>query len=354
MLQNSLFIKDTNQGEIIMPKEIFDWYSENSSDQAVVIWDRDGSIVYVSQRFKTYTKVCEEIRLDDSFSLLFEQSVITKIKDYFTAQQDELTILNQTIRNSHELFNLHISQLLIRDEIYYICQLKNNTYIHQLKNTIVEKEKSILAAQLAAGLVHDIRNPLTSLRGFLQLVQAGVEQKEEFYRVMIGEIDKLEKITNELLQVSKPFSEEMKEENICNLIEDVGFVMEFQSDFSHINLQMFCEGKLICICNATQVKQILINLILNAMESMDEKGMVTLRAYQSNDFIIIDIVDEGIGVEEGILKELNQPFFTTKETGTGLGLVITQHLLELHQAKLSVSNNKEQGSTFSISLPVTQ
>src|SRR5699024_11956114 len=118
----------------------------------------------------------------ESLSLLFYQSIITKTKDHFTTQQDKLKILNQTIRNSDDLFNLHISQLSIQDETYFICQLKNKTHIHQLENTIIEREKSILAAQLAAGLVHDIRNPLTSLRGFLQLVLAGVQQKEEFNR----------------------------------------------------------------------------------------------------------------------------------------------------------------------------
>lgn len=352
MLQDSVFINATKTGEIILPKELFEWYGENSNEQAVVIWNKEGDIVYLSPGFNTYTKIREEIFLGESLSLLFYQSIITKTKDHFTTQQDKLKILNQTIRNSDDLFNLHISQLSIQDETYFICQLKNKTHIHQLENTIIEREKSILAAQLAAGLVHDIRNPLTSLRGFLQLVQAGVQQKEEFYRVMIGEIDKLEKITDELLQVSKPFSDERKMENICTLIEDVAFVMEYQSKFSHINLQISCEGDLICDCNATQVKQILINLVLNAMESMDEKGTVTLRAYQSNDFINIDIIDEGTGVEEGILKELNEPFFTTKETGTGLGLAITQHLLELHQAQLYVRNNNERGSTFTVSLPI--
>lgn len=352
MLQNSLFISDTKKGEVIVPKELFEWYCENSNDQGVVIWNKGGDIVCLSTNFNIYTKVREEILLGESLSQVFHQSIITKITEYFMNQEDQLEILNQTIQNSDDLFNLHISQLSIQQETYFICQLKNKTHIHQLENTIVDREKSILAAQLAAGLVHDIRNPLTSLRGFLQLVQAGVKQKEEFYRVMIGEIDKLEKITDELLQVSKPFSDEKKKENLCTLIEDVAFVMEYQSKFSHINLQIACEGDLICFCNATQIKQILINLVLNAMESMEQKGTVILRAYQSNDSIKIDIIDEGTGVEEGILKELNEPFFTTKKTGTGLGLAITQHLLELHRAQLYVRNNKGRGSTFTIELPI--
>src|SRR5699024_7027662 len=114
MLQNSLFIRDSNKGEVIVPKELFEWYCENSNDQGVVIWNKERDIVCLSTNFNTYTKVREEILLGESLSQVFHQSIITKITEYFMNQEDKLEILNQTIQNSDDLFNLHISQLSIQ------------------------------------------------------------------------------------------------------------------------------------------------------------------------------------------------------------------------------------------------
>lgn len=351
MFDNSLFINSTNEKEVSVPRQLFDWYSENNNDEALVIWDKRGRIIYLSNFFNDYTSLYKKVSLEDHWSSLFPETTATKIRNHFKTKHVKLTLLNQSIKESDELFNLSIDCLLFSENPIFLCLLKNKTYIHHLEKKLIEKEKSSLAAQLSAGLVHDIRNPLTSLRGFLQLVQAGVKQKEEFYQVMIEEVDKLEKITNELLQAAKPFSNDMKKENINNLLKDVVLVMNVQSNFRHIDIQINSGEYLFSMCNATQIKQILINLILNAMESMEEKGIVWLYAHKSNDFIQIDIVDEGIGVEDDILKEMQEPFFTTKETGTGLGLAITKHLLDLHQAKLEVKRNHTKGSTFTIFLP---
>src|SRR5690625_2468842 len=235
----------------------------------------------------------------------------------------------------------------------YICQFKNESYIKKLEKMVVESEKLILAAQLSAGLVHEIRNPLTSLKGFLQLIQSGVQQKEEYYRVMIGEIDKLEKITTELLQMAKPLKKQMKMEYVKELIEDVAFMLDTQSSFKDVNLEIKCDPTIQIVCNASQIKQVLINLILNAAEAMTNKGTIYLHTYIKNQFVIMDIIDEGEGITPEVINELYEPFFTTKEQGTGLGLIITQHLLDLHQAKLEVRPNKQKGSTFTILLPLS-
>lgn len=350
MYKNSLFIQNENETKVTVPKQLFDWYTTHNSDEALVIWNDRGYIVYTSDYFKDYTNLHINISQETHWSTLFQKSTTRKIQEHFNMNDTKLTLLNQMMNDSEDIFNLTIDYLILNEEAFFICLFKNKTYTHHLERELIEKEKSVLAAQLSAGLVHDIRNPLTSLRGFLQLVQAGVKQKEEFYQVMIEEIDKLEKITNELLQVAKPFSNEMKKENISGILKDVVFVMNVQSNFRHIDIQINSEDNLFSVCNATQIKQILINLILNAMESMEEKGTVYLYARKLDDFIQIDVIDEGIGVEDDILKEMQQPFFTTKESGTGLGLAMTKHLLELHQAKLEVKRNQGKGSTFTIFL----
>src|SRR5699024_8880922 len=212
-------------------------------------------------------------------------------------------------------------------------------------------EKLIRAGQLSAGLVHEIRNPLTSLKGFLQLVQAGVEQKEEYYKVMIGEIDKLEKITSELLQMAKPFKGKKKTEHVSKMIDDVLFIMSTQSAMKNIHFTIDLDDNLTTNCNAAQIKQVLINIIKNGAEAMHNEGNINIQTRLQNDYIAISITDEGEGMPDEFVEQLNNPFFTTKQGGTGLGLVITQHILEIHHGELKVETEENKGTTFTILLP---
>ena len=356
MCRNSIFVENKDKKEITIPVDLLNWYYETNKDLATIMWNDDDRIFYVSPYFQEYISHTKTELCGNHWSILFNEEEQNKIKNHFSKYSDQLLLPDVRLKNENSIeieFDICISRLFIKDMFVYICQFKNESYIKKLEKMVVESEKLILAAQLSAGLVHEIRNPLTSLKGFLQLVQSGVQQKEEYYRVMIGEIDKLEKITTELLQMAKPLKKQMKMEYVKELIEDVAFMLDTQSSFKDVNLEIKCDPTIQIVCNASQIKQVLINLILNAAEAMTNRGTIYLHTYIKNQFVIMDIIDEGEGITPEVINELYEPFFTTKEQGTGLGLIITQHLLDLHQAKLEVRPNKQKGSTFTILLPLS-
>src|SRR5690625_413126 len=355
MIRNSIIVEMKESNQVIFSKDFLHWYNENNKDKVILIWSDHGDIIYLSKQIQDYTGCKVEELIGTKWTSLFQDKDTKHIKNHFSMSTDKYLLSNIVLvdRDQKETpFDLSIDRLLFHGEVAYVCQLKNRTYINELEKMVIDSEKLVLAAQLSAGLVHEIRNPLTSLKGFLQLVQSGVQQKEEYYRVMIGEIDKLEKITTELLQMAKPFKNQMKTENVYELMEDVAFMMNTQTNLKHVELEIACDQELTITCSASQIKQVLINLILNGAEAMTEKGTIKVNSYKLNDYIAIDIIDEGEGITREIVKELHQPFFTTKEKGTGLGLVITQHLLELHHATLMVKPNENKGSTFTILLPI--
>lgn len=220
---------------------------------------------------------------------------------------------------------------------------------------IVQSEKMSIAGQLAAGIAHEIRNPLTSLKGFLQLLQAGVNQKEIYYQIMIEEIEKIEMITSELLFISKPMTDEKKIESIHSMVMDVIMLLKSQAHLKNIEIEWSVDKDLHTYCDRSQIKQVLINIIKNAIEATDKVGVIKIEVQPSMDGDIeIDIIDEGPGISDDIIDKIGEPFFTTKKGGTGLGLMITKQILDQQNGKIFIVNSSEKGSTFRIVLPVAK
>src|SRR5690625_4853394 len=357
MLSNSDVLDHHQTYNTTFPIEILNWYYNNDQDTIIVIWNKNNEIIYISRLIEDYlgTKVSEVVGKEWTECLPDEPT--EEIKNHFELKQDKLHIPNIRIRsNQGKIYSFKgiVDRIKLKEEYFSICKLRNATYMNELKQVLLDSEKLILAGQLSAGLVHEIRNPLTSLKGFLQLVQAGVEQKEEYYKVMIGEIEKLEKITSELLHMAKPFKKNQKSELIHKLIDDVLFIMSTQTDMRNVKFKVDLEEELQVYCNSSQIKQVLINLIKNGAEAMQKTGKITIQSRKLNENVAIDITDEGQGVPDEIVKDLNSPFFTTKQEGTGLGLVITQHILEMHKGELKVNTKHDKGTTFTIILPLSQ
>src|SRR5699024_2706164 len=160
----------------------------------------------------------------------------------------------------------------IRDEdnnILYLGILKDMTNEKEAEEMMVRSEKMSVAGQLAAGIAHEIRNPLTSLKGFLQLLQAGIDQKDAYYKIMIDEIDKIETITSELLFISKPLTDNKQQELVSNMIEDVLVLLKSQARLRNITLERGNQEDIYIYCDRSQIKQVLINLIKNAIEASE-------------------------------------------------------------------------------------
>ncbi|MCA1029678.1 PAS domain-containing protein [Bacillus timonensis] len=223
-------------------------------------------------------------------------------------------------------------------------------------NHLIQSEKLTTAGQLSAGIAHEIRNPLTSIKGFLQLLEKRVPKEEHHYvEIMRDEIDKIERITGEMLSLSKPQATKFSQQPICTLLNEVITLLEPQAVLKNIEIiKAYKEKELIIECDKSQLKQVFINLIKNAIEAMDSGGTVKINIEEKDNEVLIHIMDQGEGIPAEIVHRIKEPFFTTKGTGTGLGLTICSNIMTEHQGDLTVKSEQGKGTTFTVTLPLTR
>ncbi|MED4798614.1 PAS domain-containing protein [Bacillus atrophaeus] len=223
----------------------------------------------------------------------------------------------------------------------------------QTEELMLKSEKLSIAGQLAAGIAHEIRNPLTAIKGFLQLMKPTMEGNEHYFDIVFSELSRIELILSELLMLAKPQQHAFKEHlNLKKLISEVTALLETQANLNGIFIKTaFQRDSIFINGDQNQLKQVFINLIKNAVESMPDGGTVEIDTTEDEHSVHVTIKDEGEGIPEKVLKRIGEPFLTTKEKGTGLGLMVTFNIIENHQGTIQVDSKPEKGTAFKISFP---
>lgn len=225
--------------------------------------------------------------------------------------------------------------------------------LEEEENHILESEKLKVAGQLAAGIAHEIKNPLTSIKGFIQLMKSDKSPNQKYLEIIEDEIQRLEIISGELLVLAKPHTHEVKITNLTRIVKEVVFLLEAEALKKSIQVKSIMETENVMIlCESPKIKQVLINLVKNAIEAMNEPGIITVHVSESLNEALVSISDQGCGIPDEYLKQLGKPFFSTKETGNGLGLMICQKIISDHGGKIAVSTSLENGTTFTVKIPL--
>jgi PAS domain S-box-containing protein len=228
--------------------------------------------------------------------------------------------------------------------------------ITQLKRTeelLQKSEKLAVVGELAAGLAHEIRNPLTTLKGFTQLIESQNGHANKTYiDLMLSELERIEMITNEFMAVAKPQAIKFQEHDLIELTKQVVSFSAAQALLKNVDIiERFDDIKATLICEGNQIKQVLINLIKNAIEAMPNGGKLEICVEQVENNLQIKIKDSGIGIPKEILPKLGEPFYTLKEKGTGLGLMVSFRIIESHKGTISFESEENEGTTVIITLP---
>lgn len=230
-----------------------------------------------------------------------------------------------------------------------ICDVTKKKKTQEL---LLNSEKLTIAGQLAAGIAHEVRNPLTAIKGFLQLME--VQSKEKLYfEIIQSEMDRIELILSELLVLAKPQDLKFGKENIHALIENVKALIDTHAIMNNTLIEVINECRNLTInCDKNQLKQVFINFLKNAIEAMPKGGTITIEIKQhGEDKLKIFFKDTGKGIPQNILKRIGEPFFTTKENGTGLGIMISKQIIENHNGTVHFWSDSK-GTIIEIILPI--
>lgn len=240
--------------------------------------------------------------------------------------------------------------------IYVFMRVIKQKQTHRQTLETLMMERMSCVNQLAAGIAHEIRNPLTSIKGFIQLIENKKEYDvpKKYLDIILSEIARIDKLINEFRLLSRPveLSGIIGPVDIVSVTDDVVVLMESQAlaknvimTFNHQDMTCFVRGDI------SQLKQVLINLIKNALEAVPSGGKVAVTVTSREQEIIVQVADNGVGIPDDIITKLGRPFFTTKENGTGLGLSLCYSIVNQHRGKLEVASEEGKGTIFTIYLP---
>lgn len=250
-----------------------------------------------------------------------------------------------------------ISTSLVRNEEGNIVSLisvsRDMTERNRMEELLRRSEKLTTVGQLAAGVAHEIRNPLTTLRGFMQLQQENMHLNPQHIDIMLSELDRINLIVSEFLILSKPQAVQFLEKDVRYILRDVVSLLDSQAHLIGIEFKyQFVDEPTMVRCEVNQLKQVFINVLKNAMEAMPQGGTITLFLFLSGVHQVgITIEDEGVGISEDMMPMLGEPFFSNKESGTGLGLMVSQRIIQAHKGMIEVKSEIDKGTQITILLP---
>jgi two-component system sensor histidine kinase HydH len=238
-----------------------------------------------------------------------------------------------------------------------VVLFRDLTEVRQLKAEIARSQRLASIGSLAAGVAHEIRNPLSSIKGFATYFKGklrGDPEDSKTADIMIQEVERLNRVIRQLLDLSRPMEIEKKPTRLGPLIEHTVRLIDVHARKKGITVKTDVSPEAPAVfADPDRIKQVLLNLCLNAVEAMQAGGILTLSLGRHSERLVrMGVSDTGTGIPGDNLENIFDPYYTTKTSGTGLGLAIVHRIVEAHGGEIRVRSEAGQGTTFNILLPV--
>jgi two-component system sensor histidine kinase HydH len=266
-----------------------------------------------------------------------------------------------TVGNGH-IVALEIGASLLADEsgthLGYVILFKDLTEVRALRHEIERSRRLASVGRLAAGVAHEIRNPLSSIKGFATYFKQryqDVPEDQQTANIMIQEVDRLNRVVSQLLEFARPVSVSPKPTSFADLVTDSVKLIQQQAQDKQITINTRNSAKVDeIIIDSDRINQVLLNLYLNAIEAMEPGGKLRIEISDSkaNGGLNIQVSDTGNGIPAEDLPKIFDPYFTTKSSGTGLGLAIAHNIVEAMGGTLEVKSEADVGTTVTLTLPM--
>ena len=262
-------------------------------------------------------------------------------------------VLSQMERNQRMRYE---ESLLRLDESHR--KLKEQTDIlFQTEEQLRRADRLSALGELSAGMAHEIRNPLGSIKGAVEILRDDYgpeDAKYEFIQILLKETDRLNHIVQEFLGFARPKQPEFQQADLNAAIDSVLALTALEAKKTGVKVEKRLDPSIgIRSLDMSLLRQAFLNLVLNAIQAMDNGGVLTVVSALRGDLLEITVADSGRGISEENRKKLFTPFFTTKKNGTGLGLAITYRIIENHRGTIDVASEPGKGTTFTVKIPIS-
>lgn len=369
-LENKGFLhifNDAREEQVLENLQIQTQTILNSIQNGVFLIDKNKKIIMCNFAFEKMAEIPVNnmlgLDLDKLNELLYieQKGSMDKGLKQINLEKPETTILSG-FGNKKDII-IQISTIFGVDEeiLGGIGVVSDVTDFKEEQEKLKQQEKLAVLGQMAAGVVHEIRNPLTTIKGFSQLILAKQqnEQITQYASLIDQEADNVNKVVSDFLEFAKPKPPKLEKVSLNKLIESIYLMVETQSYLEGVNVQLeLVKMEKEIWVDENQIKQVILNVVKNAIEAMPglEKPELIIKTdmvNQNNEMKVI-ITDNGNGMAEEIQKTIGTPFFTTKDNGTGLGLSISYQIIKEHNGRLEIVSKLDQGTTVIITLPCFQ
>jgi PAS domain S-box-containing protein len=332
----------------------------------ITIKDLDGRYTLVNPRVLEISNLKENELLGCTARELFDAEAAAVIEDNdrralegggYYATEERLVVGGKERIFFSERFPLTD----YRGNVVAICCLsRDDTVAHQLQQDLVQTERLAAVGKLAAGVAHELNNPLTGILTFaedLMLEADPADPKRQDYEVIVNETMRCRHIVHDLLDFSRQKSSERQQTDINSVIMRSLKIIERQASFHNIEFRLeLGQGMPAVLVDPRQMQQAILNLVINACDAMNAAGEITIRSSLAHEGrqVAVAVSDNGCGIPEELLNDLFQPFFSTKgDQGNGLGLATVLGVMDRHKGRVEVESQVGRGSTFTLTLPVS-
>ena len=331
----------------------------NNLPEGVILTDNNLNIRYLNKNAETILGLNER----DVIGRRPEQTLPPAITSIDISAAGNDRILEKEIgikqQDSHTMpVSVIATEVVTTDGTFvgHMYILKDLSQIKQLQMEVQKKDKLAAIGNLAAGVAHEVRNPLSSIKGYASYFKTLFAEDSEnraAAEVLVNETERLNRVITELLEISRPSEIKLQEVDIRTVLDTT--IRLIHSDANqHGNIEFstdISEDLKNIPVDPDRFVQVLMNLYLNGIQAMPDGGLLKTVVKSTNDQVEIVITDTGIGMTEGTRRQVFNPYFTTKTTGTGLGMAIVHKIIEAHDGEINVSSEEGKGTEISIRLP---
>ena len=336
-----------------------------SVDAGVLTFDLQGKIKTINRAASEITELSENEALAKNITDIFPDlfSILSLNSEIKYGQRFEMIIPGKDTAGATIGFSL--SPLLDQDgnKIARIMVFQDITAIKQMEQQIEKSKKMALIGELAAGLAHEMRNPLAAMGGSIQVLRKGLrlsESDERLMQIILRGKEQLDVFLRDFLLLARPNREVRESIDPATMISEVLETLRYGQDWNEQIKLKYTPGTgsrgAFISGNSSEIRQALMNVILNAVQSMPEGGLLTIRqdfaSSNGSSFLNVAIEDTGCGIEKEQIGKIFEPFYTTKARGTGLGLAIVGRVIESHGGKVHVHSKPGEGTRIDLRFPV--
>lgn len=327
----------------------------------MAVFDRAGDIVAVNSRLAEVLGLVPVEAQGSNLEMLLREKGLPPDHPLFQIHSGkEYTGIAAPLTNCYPSY---VSTHILKDDggetIGGVLVLWDARRQQELEQAVLKAERLAIMGQLAAIALHEVRNPLSAIKGYLQLLRRELEDARQlgYVDVMLEALDKVNNLITDYLRLAKPGTPERQPCQLEELVSDLISLFEVEFKNKGIRFLFFCHSDIPPVnLDREQFHQVLVNILKNAVEVTPSGGEISIgiEHLQEENMVSLLIRDTGLGIPEDVLSQVFDPFFTTREDGTGLGLYVCREIVNNHGGEIRIANNPDQGCTVTITLPCSK